>query len=127
MSAQGEVVVKQQTKQIMGLFERYLSIWVLLCIVAGIGLGALFPSLFQSIGKFEIAQVNLPVAILIWLMIIPMLLKIDFHALKQVGQHWKGIGVTLFHYWLVSLFHGAISLVIYSDVICRMAACRAIR
>lgn len=108
MSAQGEVVVKQQTKQIMGLFERYLSIWVLLCIVAGIGLGALFPSLFQNIGKFEIAQVNLPVAILIWLMIIPMLLKIDFHALKQVGQHWKGIGVTLFINWLVKPFSMAL-------------------
>lgn len=108
MSAQGEVVVKQQTKQIMGLFERYLSIWVLLCIVAGIGLGALFPSLFQSIGKFEIAQVNLPVAILIWLMIIPMLLKIDFHALKQVGQHWKGIGVTLFINWVVKPFSMAL-------------------
>lgn len=108
MSAQGEVVVKQQTKQTMGFFERYLSIWVLLCIVAGIGLGALFPSLFQSIGKFEIAQVNLPVAILIWLMIIPMLLKIDFHALKQVGQHWKGIGVTLFINWLVKPFSMAL-------------------
>ncbi|HMT93224.1 ACR3 family arsenite efflux transporter [uncultured Thiothrix sp.] len=108
MSAQVEVVVKQQTKQIMGLFERYLSIWVLLCIVAGIGLGALFPSLFQNIGKLEIAQVNLPVAILIWLMIIPMLLKIDFHALKQVGQHWKGIGVTLFINWLVKPFSMAL-------------------
>lgn len=108
MSVQGEVVVKQQTKQTMGLFERYLSIWVLLCIVAGIGLGALFPSLFQSIGKFEIAQVNLPVAILIWLMIIPMLLKIDFHALKQVGQHWKGIGVTLFINWVVKPFSMAL-------------------
>lgn len=108
MSTQGEVVVKQQTKQIMGRFERYLSIWVLLCIVAGIGLGALFPSLFQNIGKFEIAQVNLPVAILIWLMIIPMLLKIDFHALKQVGQHWKGIGVTLFINWLVKPFSMAL-------------------
>lgn len=108
MSVQGEVVVKQQTKQTMGLFERYLSIWVLLCIVAGIGLGALFPSLFQNIGKFEIAQVNLPVAILIWLMIIPMLLKIDFHALKQVGQHWKGIGVTLFINWVVKPFSMAL-------------------
>lgn len=108
MSAQVEVVVKQQTKQVMGLFERYLSIWVLLCIVAGIGLGALFPSLFQNIGKLEIAQVNLPVAILIWLMIIPMLLKIDFHALKKVGQHWKGIGVTLFINWLVKPFSMAL-------------------
>lgn len=108
MSAQCEVVAKQQAKQVMGLFERYLSVWVLFCIVVGIVLGALFPSLFQTIGKLEIAQVNLPVAILIWLMIIPMLLKIDFHALKEVRQHWKGIGVTLFINWLVKPFSMAL-------------------
>ncbi len=92
----------------MGVFERYLSVWVLLCIVVGIGLGDLFPHAFQSIGGMEIAQVNLPVALLIWLMIIPMLLKIDFHALNQVKQHWKGIGVTLFINWLVKPFSMAL-------------------
>lgn len=101
-------VAKQSTKQAMGFFERYLSVWVVLCIVVGIGLGALFPKLFQSIAKLELDQVNLPVAILIWLMIIPMLLKIDFYALKQVGQHWKGIGVTLFINWLVKPFSMAL-------------------
>ncbi len=101
MSAQCEVVAKQQNAKSMGFFERYLTVWVLLCIVAGIVLGALFPSLFQTIAKIEVAQVNLPVAVLIWLMIIPMLLKIDFRALKAVSQHWKGIGVTLFINWFV--------------------------
>lgn len=92
----------------MGVFERYLTVWVLLCIVAGIALGSLFPSLFQAIGTMEVAQVNLPVAVLIWLMVIPMLLKIDFHALHEVGQHWKGIGVTLFINWLVKPFSMAL-------------------
>ncbi|HPQ96986.1 MAG TPA: arsenical-resistance protein, partial [Thiolinea sp.] len=87
MSAQCEVTAKQQSGAPMSLFERYLSLWVLLCIVAGIGLGSLFPGFFQAIGGMEVAQVNLPVALLIWLMIIPMLLKIDFHALREVGQH----------------------------------------
>ncbi|HPY40041.1 MAG TPA: ACR3 family arsenite efflux transporter [Thiolinea sp.] len=108
MSVQGEVVAKQQNPKAMGFFERYLTVWVLLCIVAGIALGALFPSLFQSIAKLELAQVNLPVAVLIWLMIIPMLLKIDFRALKEVSQHWKGIGVTLFINWLVKPFSMAV-------------------
>ncbi|MBK8453497.1 MAG: ACR3 family arsenite efflux transporter [Thiofilum sp.] len=108
MSAQCEVVAKSQTRQPMGLFERYLTVWVLLCIGLGIGLGALFPSLFQGIAKLEVAQVNLPVAVLIWLMIIPMLLKIDFKALKEVSQHWKGIGVTLFINWLIKPFSMAL-------------------
>lgn len=108
MAAQGEGVVKLQARQPMGLFERYLTVWVLLCIGLGIGLGALFPSLFQGIAKLEVAQVNLPVAVLIWLMIIPMLLKIDFKALREVSQHWKGIGVTLFINWLVKPFSMAL-------------------
>lgn len=108
MSAQGEVLTKQQARQPMGLFERYLSVWVLICIIAGIALGAWFPSVFQSIAKLELAQVNLPVAVLVWLMIIPMLLKIDFKALKAVSQHWKGIGVTLFINWLVKPFSMAL-------------------
>ncbi|MEN9501251.1 MAG: family arsenite efflux transporter [Pseudomonadota bacterium] len=108
MSVQCEVTAKQQSGAAMGVFERYLTVWVLLCIFAGIGLGSLFPSVFQKIGGMEIAQVNLPVALLIWLMIIPMLLKIDFHALNEVKQHWKGIGVTLFINWLVKPFSMAL-------------------
>ena len=88
----------------MSRFERYLTLWVALCILAGIGLGQVVPGLFQAIGAAEIAQVNLPVALLIWLMIIPMLMKIDFAALRQVGAHWRGIGVTLFITWAVKPF-----------------------
>lgn len=88
----------------MSVFERYLTLWVGLCIVAGIALGQMLPGVFHIIGSLEIARVNLPVAVLIWLMIIPMLLKIDFAALKEVGQHWRGIGVTLFINWAVKPF-----------------------
>jgi len=88
----------------MSVFERFLSVWVALCIVVGIALGQLFPGLFQAIGRMEMAQVNLPVGILIWVMIIPMLLKVDFGALHEVRQHVKGIGVTLFVNWLVKPF-----------------------
>jgi ACR3 family arsenite transporter len=108
MSAQCEVIAKQQAAKSMGFFERYLTIWVLLCIVAGISLGAIWPKFFQAVGSLELAKVNLPVAVLVWLMIIPMLLKIDFHALKGVSQHWKGIGVTLFINWLVKPFSMAL-------------------
>ncbi len=88
----------------MSRFERYLSVWVALCIVAGIALGAAAPGAFAAIAAAEIARVNLPVAVLIWLMIIPMLLKIDFGALGSVRQHWKGVGVTLFINWAVKPF-----------------------
>jgi ACR3 family arsenite transporter len=88
----------------MSTFERYLTLWVALCIVAGIALGHLMPSVFQLIGSAEIAKVNLPVAVLIWLMIIPMLVKIDFAALSRVREHWRGIGVTLFINWAVKPF-----------------------
>ena len=88
----------------MSLFERYLSLWVALCIVMGIALGQIAPGVFQTIGHLEIAQVNLPVGLLIWIMIIPMLLKVDFSALGQVRQHWRGIGVTLFINWAVKPF-----------------------
>ena len=88
----------------MSIFERYLTIWVGVCIVAGITLGQLFPSLFQAIGKMEFAQVNLPVGLLIWIMIIPMLVKVDFGALHEVRMHIKGIGVTLFVNWFVKPF-----------------------
>jgi ACR3 family arsenite transporter len=92
----------------MSVFERYLSVWVLLCIVAGIGLGQWLPGPFQAIGRMEVARVNLPVGLLIWVMIIPMLLKVDFGALHQVGQHWRGIGVTLFVNWAVKPFSMAL-------------------
>jgi ACR3 family arsenite transporter len=88
----------------IGTFERYLTLWVALCIVAGIGLGHVLPGLFASIAAAEIAHVNLPVAVLIWLMIVPMLLKIDFGSLGSVRQHWKGVGVTLFINWAVKPF-----------------------
>ena len=88
----------------MSVFERYLTLWVALCIVAGIALGHVFPDVFQAIGSAELAQVNLPVAALIWLMIIPMLTKIDFAALGRVKEHWRGIGVTLFINWAVKPF-----------------------
>ena len=88
----------------MSVFERYLTLWVALCIVAGVALGHLFPHVFQAIGSAEVAQVNLPVAALIWLMIIPMLTKIDFAALGRVKEHWRGIGVTLFINWAVKPF-----------------------
>jgi ACR3 family arsenite transporter len=88
----------------MSTFERYLSVWVALCIVLGIALGRFFPDVFQAVGGAELAQVNLPVAGLIWLMIIPMLVKVDFAALAQVKRHWRGIGVTLFINWAVKPF-----------------------
>ena len=92
----------------MGRFERYLTVWVALCILAGIALGQLFPTAFQAIGALEVAKVNIPVGLLIWVMIIPMLLKIDFSALGQVKQHWRGVGVTLFINWGVKPFSMAL-------------------
>ena len=92
----------------MSLFERYLSVWVFLCIVAGVVLGQMLPGPVQAIGGMEIAKVNLPVGLLIWVMIIPMLLKVDFGALSQVKQHWRGIGVTLFVNWAVKPFSMAL-------------------
>ncbi|SOB79155.1 arsenite transporter, ACR3 family [Sphingomonas guangdongensis] len=88
----------------IGTFERYLSVWVALCIVAGIGLGHLLPGAFATIAAAEVARVNLVVAGLIWLMIVPMLLKIDFGSLGSVRRHWKGVGVTLFVNWAVKPF-----------------------
>ena len=92
----------------MSTFERYLTLWVALCIVAGIALGHAFPAVFHVIGAAEIAKVNMPVAVLIWLMIIPMLVKIDFAALSRVKEHWRGIGVTLFVNWAVKPFSMAL-------------------
>ena len=108
MSAQCEVTGRRAAGAPMSLFERYLTLWVALCIVVGITLGHLMPGVFQAIGGLEVAQVNLPVAVLIWLMIIPMLLKVDFGALHRVRAHWKGIGVTLFINWAVKPFSMAL-------------------
>jgi ACR3 family arsenite transporter len=108
MSSQCEVSAKLaaggEARAAMSVFERYLTVWVFLCIVVGIGLGQLLPGPMQMIGRMEIAQVNLPVGLLIWVMIIPMLIKVDFGALHQVREHVRGIGVTLFVNWLVKPF-----------------------
>ena len=92
----------------MSTFERYLTLWVAVCIVVGITLGHVMPGAFQAIGAAEVAKVNLPVALLIWLMIIPMLLRIDFAALGEVKRHWRGIGVTLFVNWAIKPFSMAL-------------------
>ena len=97
-----------RTEQRLGVFERHLTLWVAACIVVGIALGHFMPAAFRRIGAMEIAQVNLPVAVLAWLMIIPMLLKIDFGALGQVREHWRGVGVTLFINWAVKPFSMAL-------------------
>lgn len=95
-------------KPAMTVFERYLSLWVALCIVVGIALGAILPGAFAAVAAAEVAQVNLPVALLVWLMIIPMLLKIDFGALGQVREHLRGVGITLFINWAVKPFSMAL-------------------
>lgn len=99
---------KNRDKSGMGIFERYLTIWVALCIVTGVGLGQLLPGAFQFVGRIEVAHISLPVAVLVWLMIIPMLIKIDLKQLKGVGQHWRGVGVTLFVNWGVKPFSMAL-------------------
>jgi arsenite transporter len=92
----------------MNVFERYLTLWVFICIVVGITAGQFLPGLFQAVGRMEIARVNLPVGLLIWVMIIPMLMKVDFTALSEVRQHVRGIGVTLFINWLIKPFSMAL-------------------
>ena len=92
----------------MNTFERYLTVWVLLCIVAGVALGQMFPGVSEALGRMQVARVNIPVGVLIWVMIIPMLVKIDFAALHQVRGHWKGIAVTLFVNWAVKPFSMAL-------------------
>ncbi|KLR57812.1 MULTISPECIES: ACR3 family arsenite efflux transporter [unclassified Diaphorobacter] len=104
MSAQCETTAQRAAGAPMSVFERYLTVWVLLCIVVGIGLGQAFPGAARTIGSWEVARVNLPVGLLIWVMIIPMLLKVDFSALGEVRHHVRGIGVTLFVNWLVKPF-----------------------
>jgi len=104
MSARCAAIGEPVVAAPMSVFERYLSVWVFLCIVAGIALGQMLPGVFQAIGRMQVAQVNLPVGLLIWVMIIPMLVKVDFGALHEVRQHLRGIGVTLFVNWLVKPF-----------------------
>ena len=108
MSAKCEATAMQAAGAPMSVFERYLTVWVFACILVGIAAGQLFPGLFQAIGRMEIARVNLPVGFLIWVMIIPMLVKVDFTALGEVRQHVRGIGVTLFVNWLVKPFSMAL-------------------
>jgi arsenite transporter len=108
MSSAREVTGNSGAILPMSVFERYLTVWVFLCIIAGIGLGQLLPGVFQAIGRMELAHVNLPVGMLIWVMIIPMLVKVDFSALGEVRKHVKGIGVTLFVNWLVKPFSMAL-------------------
>ena len=108
MTSRCEVTAKRAAGSPMGLFERYLSLWVFFCIAAGIGLGQIFPGLFQFIGRIEVARINLPVAVLIWLMIVPMLLKVDLRALGGVRRHWRGVAVTLFVNWAVKPFSMAL-------------------
>ena len=104
MSRNQKIPATQGEVAPMSVFERYLTVWVFLCIVAGIALGQSLPDLFQAIGRMEIAKVNLPVGLLIWVMVIPMLVKVDFSALGEVRKHVRGIGVTLFVNWLVKPF-----------------------
>ncbi len=108
MSVQCETTGRRAAGVRMPFFERYLSLWVALCIVTGIALGHFMPGMFDALGRMEVARVNLPVAVLIWLMILPMLLKIDFHSLHDVRRHWKGVGVTLFINWGVKPFSMAL-------------------
>ncbi|MGD8384265.1 MAG: ACR3 family arsenite efflux transporter [Lysobacterales bacterium] len=95
-------------KSEMGLFERFLTLWVALCIIAGITLGHVLPRLFHVMGGIEVARINLPVAVLIWLMIIPMLLKIDLKALRNVRRYMRGVGITLLVNWGIKPFSMAL-------------------
>ncbi len=104
MSVHCEASARAASGAPMSVFERYLTVWVFLCIVAGIAAGQLLPGFFQAVGRMEVARVNVPVGILIWVMIIPMLMKVDFGALHEVRRHVRGIGVTLFVNWLVKPF-----------------------
>lgn len=104
MSAPCEAVMKQAAGALISVFERYLSVWVFLCIIAGIALGQWFPVLAQTIGRMEVAQVNIPVGLLIWVMIIPMLMKIDFSSLHELRQQKHSIAITLFINWAIKPF-----------------------
>lgn len=103
----------------MSVFERYLTFWVALCIVAGIAFGNLFPAIFHTLGAAQIARINLPVALLVWLMVIPMLIKVDFGALHNVRKHWRGVGVTVFVNWAVKPFSMAFLGWLFIDILFR--------
>jgi arsenite transporter len=107
-AASGTEIAAVSRRAALGTFERYLTLWVALCIVVGIALGAASPGFFHALGGMEVAQVNIPVAMLIWLMIVPMLLRVDFSAMQQVTRHWRGIAVTLGVNWLVKPFSMAV-------------------
>ncbi|MBK7749029.1 MAG: ACR3 family arsenite efflux transporter [Candidatus Obscuribacter sp.] len=102
----------EDTKAI-GFFERWLTVWVFLCIAVGVVAGQIFPAQFKILGSMEVARVNIPVGLLIWIMIIPMLLKIDFGAISQVRQHWKGMAVTVFINWAVKPFSMTLLAIIF--------------
>lgn len=108
MIVPGEMTANGAVGASLSAFERYLSVWVFLCIVAGVALGQAIPGAFEAIGRMQIAEVNLPIGFLIWMMIIPMLMKVDFRALREVREHIRGIGVTLFVNWLVKPFSMAL-------------------
>ncbi|MBA4741980.1 MAG: ACR3 family arsenite efflux transporter [Azoarcus sp.] len=108
MSSPCEIAAKQSAGAPIGFFERYLTVWVFLCIVAGTAFGQFAPDFAQSVGALEVAHVNIPVGILIWIMIIPMLMKIDFGALHEVRRQKNSIGVTLFVNWAVKPFSMAL-------------------
>jgi ACR3 family arsenite transporter len=108
MSEAGIAAGTPPRRAAMGTFERFLTVWVALCIVAGVALGQMVPSVFHALGNLTVAQVNLPVAVLVWLMIVPMLLRIDPAALREVGQHWRGIAVTVGVNWLIKPFSMAL-------------------
>src|SRR5467141_2195956 len=107
MSSVADVSSRRATPA-LGTFERYLTLWVALCIIAGVVLGQLMPLPFQALGRMNLAEVNIPVALLIWLMIVPMLLKVDFGALHRVAEQWRGIAVTVGVNWLVKPFSMAL-------------------
>ncbi len=94
----------RRARPALSTFERYLTLWVALCIVVGVVLGRLLPAPFHMLGRMTVAEVNIPVAVLIWLMIVPMLLKVDFGALHRVAEQWRGIAVTVSINWLVKPF-----------------------
>jgi ACR3 family arsenite transporter len=99
---------RQPIAPALGMFERFLTLWVALCIAAGIALGQLAPEPFHALGRANVAEVNIPVAALIWLMIVPMLIKVDFGALHHVAEQWRGIAVTVGINWLVKPFSMAL-------------------
>ena len=103
-----QAIERARSRAVLGIFERYLTLWVALCIIAGIVLGSVVPAPFHTLGALSVANVNLPVAILIWLMIVPMLLRVDFAAIGTITRHWRGIVVTLVINWLIKPFSMAL-------------------